>query len=138
MAKIKKLEKFTDAVKAVREFQAKHAKVFDDYSSLCLAQSDAEKELKEEVRDNIKDTIANDHIRVVFSPVFKSFYKLDVIDKMTTPKMKKALDEAEAIIRTLDKDKFEDLVEKGIIPVEVKQAAFEEIEQTPRISIKEI
>lgn len=135
--KNKKLEAYTQALIAVADFQKKHKKMFEEYRSLQIAVSDAEAELKKEVKTNIKANIANELIKVTYSPAFKKYYDFDVIMEKTTPKQRKALEAANAIIRTLDKSVFEDLVEKGIIPVEIKQAAFREEEMAPRVSIKE-
>lgn len=136
--KNKKLEAYTKALLAEVEFRKKHNKLFEELNSLQYQISETEAELKKEVKINLKTNIANEFIKVTYSPAFKKFYKFDVIMEQTTPSQKKALENANAIIRTLDKKIFEDLVEQGIIPIEIKQAAFEETEMTPRVSIKEV
>ena len=136
--KNKKLEAYTKALLAESEFRKKHNKLFEELNSLQYQISETEAELKNEVKINLKTNIANEFIKVTYSPAFKKFYKFDVIMEQTTPSQKKALENANAIIRTLDKKIFEDLVEQGIIPIEIKQAAFEETEMTPRVSIKEV
>lgn len=135
--KNKKLEAYTKALLAEAAFRQKHNKLFEELHSLQFQIAETEAELKKEVKLNLKTNIANEFVKVTFSPVFKKFYDFDVIMEKTTPKQKKALEDAKAIIRTLDKQAFEDLVEKGIIPIEIKQAAFRETELAPRVSIKE-
>ena len=134
----KKLEAYTKALLLESAFREQHKKLFEELNSLQYQISETEAELKNEVKINLKTNIANEFIKVTYSPAFKKFYKFDVIMEQTTPSQKKALENANAIIRTLDKKIFEDLVEQGIIPIEIKQAAFEETEMTPRVSIKEV
>ena len=134
----KKLKAYTKALLLESAFREQHKKLFEELNSLQYQISETEAELKNEVKINLKTNIANEFIKVTYSPAFKKFYKFDVIMEQTTPSQKKALENANAIIRTLDKKIFEDLVEQGIIPVEIKQAAFEETEMTPKVSIKEV
>ena len=136
--KNKKLEAYTKALLTESAFREQHKKLFEELNSLQYQISETEAELKKEVKINLKTNIANEFIKVTYSPAFRKFYNFDVIMEQTTPKQKKALEEAKAIIRTLDKKIFEDLVEQGIIPIEIKQAAFEETELAPRVSIKEV
>ena len=136
--KNKKLEAYTKALLTEAAFREQHKKLFEELNSLQYQISETEAELKNEVKINLKTNIANEFIKVTYSPAFKKFYKFDVIMEQTTPSQKKALENAKAIIRTLDKKIFEDLVEQGIIPIEIKQAAFEETELAPRVSIKEV
>lgn len=138
MSKVKSLEQYTAAMLAVAEYRKKHRKIFDELDSLTIAVQDAEEKLKADVKENIKANVANDQIKVTYSPAYKKWYDVDVVMGMTTPKMRKALEEAGAVKTELDKVKFEDLVEKGVIPVEVKQTAFKEKELAPRVSIKEV
>ena len=136
--KNKKLEAYTKALLLESAFREQHKKLFEELNSLQYQISETEAELKEEVKINLKTNIANEFIKVTYSPAYKKFYNFDVIMEQTTPSQKKALENANAIIRTLDKKIFEDLVEQGIIPIEIKQAAFEETELAPRVSIKEV
>ena len=138
MSKIKTLEQYTGALVAMAEYRKKHRKVFDELDSLKIRAQDAEEALKTDVKENHKTNIANDKIKVTYSPAFKKWYDIDVVEGMTTPKMRKEMEAVGAITRELDKAKFEDLVEKGIIPVDVKQTAFKEKELSPRVSIKEV
>lgn len=138
MAKIKQLEKYTVASKAVADFKEKHAKIFAQFDGLLLEASDAELELKNHVKENIKGNIANEYIKVTYSPAFKKYYDAEVVLEAATPKMKKALIEAGALSQAIDTAKFEELVEKGEVSVEIKQEAFREVEQSPRVSIKEV
>ena len=134
----KKLKAYTKALLLESAFREQHKKLFEELNSLQYQISETEAELKEEVKINLKTNIANEFVKVTYSPAYKKFYNFDVIMEQTTPSQKKALENANAIIRTLDKSIFENLVEQGIIPVEIKQAAFEETEMTPRVSIKEV
>ena len=136
--KNKKLEAYTKALLTEAAFREQHKKLFEELNSLQYQISETEAELKKEVKINLKTNIANEFIKVTYSPAFRKFYNFDVIMEQTTPCQKKALENANAIIRTLDKKIFEDLVEHGIIPIEIKQAAFEETELAPRVSIKEV
>src|SRR6185436_2764159 len=137
MSKIKQLEAYTAASKAVAEFKAAKAKVFDEYDSLLIAAQRAETELKQYVRDEAKDNIANDFVKVTYSPAFSRFYDPAVVIEMATPKVKKALVDSATLttVQKIDSDKFNELVEKGEVPVEIKQAAFRETELAPRVSI---
>ena len=135
--KNKKLEAYTKALLAEAVFQLKHKKLFGELQSLQFQISETATELKKEVKLNIKGNLANEFVKVTFSPAFRKFYDFDIIMAQTTPKQKRELEEAKAIVRSLDKKVFEDLVEKGLIPVEIKQAAFKEIELAPRVTIKE-
>jgi len=138
MSKIKTLEQYTGAMLEVVKYRKENEKVLDELDSLKIAVQNAEEALKLDVKENHKTTIANEFIKVTYSPAFRKGYKYDVIMEKTTPKMRKALEDANAITHSLDKTKFEDLVEKGVIPIEIKQAAFEEKELAPRVSIKEV
>lgn len=138
MSKIKTLEKYTGALLTMAEYRKKHRKIFDELDSLNIAIQDAEQTLKNDVKENIKTNIANNLIKVTYSPAFKKWYDVDIVEGMTTPGQRKALKEAGAITQTLDKKKFEGLVEKGVIPINVKQTAFKEKELSPRVSIKEV
>ena len=139
MSNIKTLTKFTKVSKAVLEFKEKNKKIFDEYNSLILKQNDAEIELKADVKDNIKATISNEFIKVTYTPAYRKWYDPSIIIGGVTPKVKKEMIEAGAIIikTDIDKVKIEKFIENGKLPVEVKLAAFHEKEQTPRISIKE-
>ena len=136
--KNKKLEAYTKALLDEAAFRKTHKKLFDEHDSLKIAIADAETELKKEVKLNLKTNIANEFIKVVYSPAFSKYYDFDIIMAKTTPKQKKILEEQKAIIHSLDNKVFDNLVEQGIIPIEIKQAAFQERELSPRISIKEI
>lgn len=138
MAKIKQLERYTAASKAVADFKDKHAKIFAQFDGLLIEAGDAEAELKTYVKENVKGNIANDFVKVTYSPAFKKFYDVEVVLEAVTPKMKKAILDAGALTQSIDSAKFEELVEKGQVSVEIKQEAFREVEQAPRVSIKEV
>lgn len=138
MAKIKQLEKYTEASKAVADFKEKNAKLFAKFDGLLLEAADAEAELKTYVKENVKGNIANEYVKVTYSPAFKKYYDAEVVLEAVTPKMKKAIIEAGALTQAIDSAKFEELVEKGEVSVEIKQEAFREVEQSPRVSIKEV
>lgn len=139
MAKtIKQLERYTEASQAVADFKAKNIKMFDKFDALLLEASEAEVELKNHVKENIKGNIANEYIKVTYSPSYKKYYDAEVVLEAATPKMKKALIEAKALTQVIDFEKFEDLVERGEVSVSIKQDAFREVEQSPRVSIKEV
>ena len=138
MSKIKTLERYTVSIFDVAEFRKKHARVFDELDGLRLEVQKSEEALKTDVKENIRMNIANDFIKVTYSPAFHKSYRHDVIVEKTTPKMYKAIEKAKAITHSVDKAIFEMLVEQGVIPVEVKQAAFEERELAPRVTIKEV
>ena len=137
MAKIKQLDAYTEASQSVADFRDKNAKVFAKFDALLLAQGEAEAALKAHVKENIKDNIANDYFRVTYSPSFKKYYDGAKVLELVKPKAKAALEKAGAISINIDTTIFEDLVTKGEVPVEVKQEAFVEIEQAPRVIIKE-
>ena len=138
MSKIKELEQYTTSMLAVVEFRKKHAKVFEELDSLQLASSEAESTLKNKVKEDIKMNISNDHFKVSYAPAFRKGYNTEVILEKITPAMKKELEKSGTMTYSIDKVKFEELVEQGKIPVEIKQAAFEEEELAPRASIKEV
>lgn len=140
MSKIKTLEKYTEAFLAVSDYRKKHSKIFDEYDSLRVKLQDADDELKADVKDNHRMNIANDLIKVSYAPAFSKGYNSRIILDMVTPAVKKKLYDMGAIVveEKADKEKIEEAVEKGIIPTEVKQAAFEEKELTPRVSIKPV
>lgn len=140
MAKIKQLEKYTAASRAVADFKAKHAKIFSEFDVLLLNAGEAEAELKEYVKSDIKGNIANDFVRVTYSPAFKKGYDPKIVLKLATPKLRKEMTEAGALIvkEEIVADRFEEMVEKGTVPVEIKQEAFVETELAPRVSIKEV
>lgn len=140
MAKIKTLEAYTNAMLAIADFAKKHYKIFDEYNSLKVAAQEAEEALKADVKENHKMNIANDFIRVSYSPAFKKGYRADIILSSVSPKVKKELMDMGAILtkEEVDAKKLEEAVEKGIVPVEVRQKAYEEKELAPRVSIKEI
>lgn len=138
MSKIKTLETYTVALGEVSDFREKNEKVFGELDSLKIAVQEAEEELKKDVKENHKMNIANEFIKVTYSPAFHKGYRYDVIIEQATPKIKKALEEGKVITHNVDTKGFEDLVEKGIVPVELKQAAFEEKELAPRVTIKEV
>lgn len=139
MSKIKTLEVYTSATQAVKEFKEKNKKIFDQYDALLILVSDAEAALKVDVRENLKANIANDFVRVTYSPAFSKGYNIDTILRMLNGKQKKEMYDMGAIVvtETVVKEKIEEAVEKGIIPVDVKQEAYEEKELSPRITIKE-
>lgn len=137
MAKIKQLEAYTEAANAVAEFREKNSKIFAKFDALLLDQAEKETALKAYIKENIKDNIANDYFKVTYAPSYKKFYDATKVLALIKPKAKAALEKAGAISVNIDTTIFEDLVEKGEIPVEVKQEAFVEIEQAPRVSIKE-
>jgi len=134
----KALAAYTQAALAVKEFREKNAKVFGQYDSLLVAVTEAEKALKDEVKLNLKANIANEYIKVNYAPAFKKWYDPTIVFEMVTPKVKKTIIDAGALVQEIDKAKFEELVELGQVPVEVKQAAYKEQELAPRVSIKEL
>lgn len=140
MSKIKSLEKYTEAMLELAEFKKKHGKVFDQYDSLKVALQNADDALKLDVKENHRMNIANDFIRVTYAPAFSKGYNVDVLLANLSPTQKKQLTEMGVIElkQEVNKEKIDDAVEKGIIPIEVKQAAFEEKELSPRVSIKPV
>lgn len=138
--KIKSLEKYTKAMRAIADYREANTEVFDEYDSLLVKAQDAEAELKADVKENHKMNIANDFIKVSYSPAFKKGYKADVILKKVSSKVKKTLIEMGAIVvkEETDKDKIEEAVEKGIVPVKLRQEAYFEEKLTPRVTIKEV
>lgn len=139
MAKIKQLERYTTASIAVADFKRKHAKIFAEFDALLLDAGEAEAQLKDYVKSDVKGNIANSFVRVTYSPAFRKGYDVETILKHVTGKQKVALIDMGALteVWSADNDKVEEAVEKGIIPAEVKQAAFVETELAPRVSIKE-
>lgn len=138
MVKIKSLENHTEALQAVADFKEKNAKVFEALDSLNLSAQETEDTLKADVRDNHKVNISNGLIKVTYSPAFRKGYSYDIINDKATPTVKKVLREEGAITHAVDKKIFEDLVEQGVIPIQLKQDAFEEEEMSPRVMIKEV
>ncbi len=138
MAKIKQLERYTAASIAVRDFKEKNEKVFDKFDALLVEAGEAEAELKEHIKSKVKDNVQNDFIKVTYSQSFSKYYDAEVVLSLVTPKAKAALTNAGAIITKIDGTILEELVEKGMVPVEVRQEAFREVEGSPRVSIKEV
>lgn len=137
MSKLNKaLQAYTDTSKAIRDFKQSNSEVFDAYDSLLLVQKEAEETLKSLVRDE-KRNVFNDEVKVTYTPVIKIWYDGDFIMSKVTPKVKKQLLEDKVVTYNVDKKKFEGLVEKEIISVEIKQEAERSEEQTSRVSIKE-
>lgn len=136
--KIKQLEKYTEASGKVAAFKEKNAKFFQTFDALLIEAGAAEAELKDFIKSDIKGNVANDYVKVTYSPTFKKYYDAEVVLEAVTPKMKKAIVEAGALSQVIDTAKFEELVEKGEVSVAIKQDAFREVEQAPRVSIKEV
>lgn len=67
---------------------------------------------------------------------WKKFYDFEAIKKYAK-KSELDLITKEALKVEVDKPKFEELVAAGLVSKEVKQKAFKEEEQTPRVSILE-
>jgi hypothetical protein len=139
MSKIKQLEKYTSASMAVAAFKAKHGKVFAEFNALILAASEAEAALKTYVKEEVKGNVSNEFVKVTYSPAFSKFYDPATVLKMATPKLRKEMMANGALVieEKVDKVKFTQMVEEGIVPVEIKQAAFREEELAPRVTIKE-
>lgn len=137
--KIKQLEAYTAAAQAVEDFKERNAKVFAEYSALLLDMGEKEAALKTYVKEEVKGNIQNEFIKVTYSPAFSKFYDPKVVLKMATPKLRKAMTEAGALVieEKVVTDKFVEMVEKGDVPVEIRQKAFREKELAPRVSIKE-
>ena len=138
MSKIKQLEKYTAASLEIANFKAKNAKLFAQFDALLVEAQEAEVALKEYIRTDVKGNISNEFVKVTYSPTFKKYYDSSIVLDLAKPKVRAALEAAGAIVRQIDSAKFEELVERGEVPVEIKQEAFREVEQTPRISIKEV
>lgn len=138
--KIKSLENYTKTLVSIAEFQKKHGKVFQEYDALQVQLSEATEELKKDVKENHKMNIANEFVRVSFSPAYSKGYSFEKLAEILTPKQIKQLRETGAIVTTekVDTDKVDEAVELGVIPVEARQKAYEETELSPRVSIKEI
>lgn len=139
MSKVKQLEKYTDAARAVVAFRAKHSKVFAEFDSLLLAQQEAEAMLKSYVKEEWKGNLSNEFVKVTYAQAFSKFYDPAVVLKMATPKLRKEMMSSGALIieEKVDSEKFNKLVDEGVVPVAIKQAAFQEKELSPRVSIKE-
>lgn len=131
------LDKYTKAAQAVAAFKEKHSKIFDEFNSYLEEQEAAELALKKEVRENVKGNIQNEFVRVTYSPAFKTFYDPAIVFEMVKPKQRKAIEDAGALKQEIDRKKFDELVELGVIDKSVAQAAFKEIEMTPRVLINE-
>lgn len=136
--KHKALENYTTASKAIVDFKEKNQKLFEKFDALLVDAQEAEDKLKTYIKEEVKGNIANDFIKVTYSPTYKKYYDASVVLEIATPKVKKALIENGALTQTIDNAKFDELVEKGQVPVEIKQEAFREVEQSPRVSIKEV
>ncbi len=127
---------FTGSSAELREYVGKHKKVFDDFERLENEKITASNALKMAVREE-QTNIATDHVKVTYSPAFRKWYDAEVLINKATPKVKKLL-QATCISQAVDKPAFEQLVERGEVPVELQQAAFKEEPMAPRVIIKEI
>ena len=136
----KQLEAYTKASLEVVNFKAKHGKIFDKYNELLAAAESAEKVLKDYIKSDVKDNIANEFVKCTYAPAFSKYYDSEVIMKNATPAEVKALKSEGALVEqvTIDKDKFEYAVEKGLVSTKLKQKAFREKENAPRVNIKEV
>jgi uncharacterized protein YdeI (BOF family) len=137
MTQIKQLEAYTEASKKLAKFKEKHSDVFEKFNELVVVAADAEAALKDVVKTKIKDDIANDDVKVKYSPTFSRSYDAKVVLSMATPKMKQAIIDEGALIQKIDNEIFEDLVTKGKVDVSIKQKAFREKEGAPRVIISE-
>lgn len=132
MAEETPLDSYTKVGLALHEFRKKHRSVLEELDALINEQSAAGIALKNFAREEGKN-LSNDHVRVTFSPSFRKWYDPDVL---LASKVKKAVVK-QCLVQQVDKARFEELVEAGEIPVEVKQDAYREEEQTAKVFIKE-
>ena len=132
MAEDTPLELYTKVGLKLHKFRQKNSAVLGECDELISELSAASIALKNYVREEGKN-ISNDHVRVTYSPVHRHWYDPAVL---LASKVKKSIVN-ECITTEVDKAKFEELVESGAIPVEVKQDAYREEEQTPKVFIKE-
>lgn len=135
--KIKTLEAYTKANNELRDFSQKHSKIFEQYEALKSKVSEAETELKKDVKENYKDTIANDFVRVGYSLPTSKGYNSEVLFSLIKPAQKKKLIDLGAIVisENVDSNKLSDAIEQGIVEKEVCEKAFEEKELAPRVTI---
>lgn len=133
----KALERYTKAVEAIHDHIKANKPVFDAHQQLVFAEIEAKEALTDAVLES-KTNANNGRVRATYSPVFKRGYDGDFVMANASPKVKQALIEAGAVKYEIDAEKFNDLAEKGIIPVDLKQDAYREVEQKPRVTIREI
>lgn len=94
------------------------------------------KDVARSVEDEAIASAGYGKFRLSVSRPFKSFYDLKAIEKFASKKELGIIEET-AIKKEVDKEKFEELVKSGFISRELKQKAFREEAQTPRVSIVE-
>ena len=132
MAEDTPLELYTKVGLKLYEFRKKNSAVLGECDALLNELGSASAALKSFVREEGKN-ISNDFVRVTYSPVHRHWYDPDVL---LASKVKKAVVK-ECLVTEVNKAKFEELVEAGEIPNEVKVDAYREEEQTPKVFIKE-
>ena len=100
---------------------------------------DLDSQIKTIARDASDEDIADAVVGNFFLRIdrpYKKFYDFKAIQKCAK-KSELELITKEALKVEVDKPKFEELVAAGLVSKEVKQKAFREEEQTPRVSILE-
>lgn len=135
---IKLLKPYTTAVESLEEFKEQNKKIFEQYETLQIAVSDADKVLKEEMRQALAQgvTVAeNDRFVVKASQAFRRFYDYALLVKKARPAELRAAEKA--IDHSVNYEAFKELVGKGMIPVELEREIYVEEALTPRITIKE-
>ena len=92
--------------------------------------------IKEAAKDNLEG-FENSRVKVSVVRNWKKWYDVDIALAEATPQEKKLI-EKQCLNREIVKVEFEKLVDENQIRKELKQSAFREEEQSPRVLIKEI
>ena len=129
------LESYTQKGLELRQFREKNKKVLSAFDSLLVEANAAETDLKNYAREQ-KQNLKNQYVKVTFAPAFRKWYDVDFLLKKASPKLVKVL-EKECVEKVIDKKRFEELVDEGVVPKELKVEAYRERELLSRVIIKE-
>lgn len=129
------LDQLTKVNKKMRKFAQANQPVLEKWEQLQNERNEAESAVKAEAR-KLQMNYHNKEFKVTYSPAFRKWYDVTVALKKATPKVRDFIN-AHCIKQEINKEAFEDAVEQGEIPVEIKQEAYREAPTTARILIKE-
>lgn len=128
------IQQYSLITRAIKQFEADNAQLFEDYNALLAAKNLAEQNLKVWAQEN--GEVEDDFIKVTVVQPYKKWYDVEKLKADRGAWM--ILHKAGAVHETVevDKDKADQLAKDGKISNELLMGAFMEQELSKRVSIK--
>jgi len=126
--KFKKLQAIKESL-----LEMENNKYVQNYLGLLKQLEECEREVKEYARMTGNE-YESDMLKVQVVQTYKKEYDYSILKRIAKPNQMAKIDSITT--KTVDRRKFEEMVEDGVIPAKLAQKSFKEEQGTPRVLIK--